>query len=294
MISPMSKGLFHKAIAMSGCVLNNWSVLKMERMPIRLAEALGWQNDGNAENCLQFLRAAHPKAIVAAQMKLPAPKEIARTTIFAFGPCIEPYVNEAAGQCMIPEDPLIMLRSAWSRHSVPLLIGGTSEEGLFFYKRVMDNPTATLSEPTANMELLLPIELDFSADEAAEWARRLRQFYFDGAAVVTMDMLGKYFEFITDKMFWHGLHRTCLSRVTVSASAAAPTYLYRFNFDSRTFNHYKNIMVGGSHVRGTCHADDLSYLWKNDLVKDIDRSSLEYKTIERMVREGSINVFFFF
>lgn len=35
---------------------------------------------------------------------------------------------------------------------------------------------------------------------------------------------------MTDSGFWHGIHRTVLSRV--NSKDAGPTYLYRFSFDS--------------------------------------------------------------
>lgn len=62
----------------------------------------------------------------------------------------------------------------------------------------------------------------------------------------------------------------------------APTYVYRFNFDSDTFNHYK-IRVCGKGVRGACHADDLSYLFRNIFVQSIDLDSPEWLTISRMI-----------
>lgn len=80
--------------------------------------------------------------------------------------------------------------------------------------------------------------------------------------------------------FWHGLHRTIISRL--KDEHIAPTYVYRFNFDSSTFNHYK-IRVCGRGVRGACHADDLSYLFKNIFVESIELDSVEWLTISRMI-----------
>lgn len=63
---------------------------------------------------------------------------------------------------------------------------------------------------------------------------------------------------------------------------SAPTFVYRFNFDSPTFNHYK-LRVCGTGVKGSCHADDLSYLFKNMFVESIELDSPEWLTISRMI-----------
>ncbi|XP_037921710.1 esterase B1-like, partial [Hermetia illucens] len=81
------------------------------------------------------------------------------------------------------------------------------------------------------------------------------------------------------KYFWHGLHRTLLSRAKY---AKAPTFLYRFDFDSPTFNHAR-IICCGKRRRGVSHADDLSYLFYNAIAHDLRPGSAEYKTIKSLV-----------
>lgn len=43
------------------------------------------------------------------------------------------------------------------------------------------------------------------------------------------------------------------------------------------------------HSIGACHADDLSYLFRNALVDRIEPKSLELKTIQRMVILTSVS-----
>lgn len=88
-----------------------------------------------------------------------------------------------------------------------------------------------------------------------------------------------YFQLVSYKYFWHGIHRTVLAR---RKYATAPTYLYRFDFDSKHFN-LMRIITCGRKVRGTCHADDLSYLFYNAGAKKLKYRSAEYTTIRRMV-----------
>lgn len=82
------------------------------------------------------------------------------------------------------------------------------------------------------------------------------------------------------KIFLHDIHRTVLARL---AYAAAPTYLYRFDFDSPDFNLYRAKYCGNVLVRGVSHADDLSYtFFSNDSWK-VSLDSAEYKTIRRLI-----------
>lgn len=85
---------------------------------------------------------------------------------------------------------------------------------------------------------------------------------------------------MTDKLFWHGLHRTIYGRI--NSKTTAKTYVYRFSVDSETYNHYR-IYFCDKNVRGTAHADDLSYIFKN-LFSDVPpKESFEYRVMTEMV-----------
>ena len=74
MIAEKSKGLFHKAIPMSGCALNNWSVIPRLNWAERLATYLGWNGKGGEAGILEFLQGADPVKIVEAQDRLITPQ----------------------------------------------------------------------------------------------------------------------------------------------------------------------------------------------------------------------------
>lgn len=90
-----------------------------------------------------------------------------------------------------------------------------------------------------------------------------------------------YFQIQTDKNFWHGMQRLVQGRQ--NANGNGKTYLYRFAVDSPTFNHYR-ISRFGPTLRGVCHADELSYLFKNKYGDVPEKDSMEFKTIQRFVR----------
>lgn len=70
-----------------------------------------------------------------------------------------------------------------------------------------------------------------------------------------------------------------MSRITYSSKF---TYLYRFDFDSPDFNHYR-ILKCGKEVRGAGHADDMSYIFFNTTAWKLDKDSPELQTIQRMI-----------
>lgn len=67
LLSDMSKGLFHKAIAMSGTVLNPWSMIVIKNLTERLAKAVGWNGEGGSEQLLKVLQTSKADAIIKAQ-----------------------------------------------------------------------------------------------------------------------------------------------------------------------------------------------------------------------------------
>jgi len=88
---------------------------------------------------------------------------------------------------------------------------------------------------------------------------------------------------MTDKGFWHGMQRTVQSRQ--HRGGKGKTYLYRFAVDSPTQNHYR-IRHLGPDIRGVCHADEISYLFKNIFNDMPARGTMEFAAIERFVSLG--------
>uniref|UniRef100_A0A1B0CB76 Carboxylic ester hydrolase n=1 Tax=Lutzomyia longipalpis TaxID=7200 RepID=A0A1B0CB76_LUTLO len=124
MISSKSRGLFHRAVVMSGTALNCWSVVPEHNWAHRLAIALGWDGKGSKKDM-----------------------ERKNKILFPFGPVIEPYIGNG---CFIPRDPLEMAREAWS-NSIPILIGGVSDEGLFSYREAIEFPDVVNNLKCENM-----------------------------------------------------------------------------------------------------------------------------------------------
>ncbi|XP_065081721.1 esterase B1-like [Ochlerotatus camptorhynchus] len=275
MISELSKGLFQRAIVMSGCVLNNWSTVPRRKFTERLAKALGWNGQGGQQAALEVLMKATPEDIVAKQNALLTENELENRIMFEFGPVIEPYIKK---NCIIPKEPLKMCQEAWS-NGMDIIIGGNSEEGLFSLSEIKENPS--IMSNLKDFEYLVPLELDLvrTSQRCKELGRRLKQHYY-GNSEPSFENKEGYLSLMTDKLFWHGLHRTIFNRI--NTTKAAKTYVYRFSVDSDTYNHYR-IYFCDKNVRGTAHADDLSYVFKNAFSVAPPKDSFEHRVMMDMV-----------
>uniref|UniRef100_A0A182TDG7 Carboxylic ester hydrolase n=1 Tax=Anopheles melas TaxID=34690 RepID=A0A182TDG7_9DIPT len=275
MVSSQSRQLFRRAIVMSGCTLNNWSTVPRRGMAERLAKALGWNGKGGEAEVLKVLRAAPAEEIIKHQDLLLTPNELENRILFAFGPVVEPYVTEST---FIPKAPLEMCREAWS-NDIDILIGGNSEEGLFCLSSIKESPA--IMDNLKNFEYLVPTELELVRGSQAcqQYGLKLKKFYY-GESQPSFDNRDGYLTLMTDKLFWHGLHRTVCSRI--SSQTPAKTFVYRFAVDSETYNHYR-IYFCDRNARGTAHADDLSYLFKNVLSPVPDVGTMEHRTMQTLV-----------
>ncbi|ETN61216.1 esterase B1 [Anopheles darlingi] len=276
LLSNQSSGLFDRAIIMSGSTMCDWALSPQRNWVEKLAKAIGWQGECEGEQAaLEFLRQAAPEDIVAHQEKLFGPQEIQEGLLTPFGPTIEPYQSEV---CFIPKAPREMLQAAWG-NSINVMIGGTSEEGLILLQKVKPNLAAVLQDPrlfAGNVPMHLPLAIE----QRMAFAAQLKQLYYPDSEP-GVDNLGGFIDMASDRVFWHGLHRTILARASQQAQGIK-TFVYRFAVDSPFFNHYRIHMVDPD-IRGTSHADEISYLFSNIFATALDQNTMEYRAIREIV-----------
>ncbi|KAG5677879.1 hypothetical protein PVAND_007596 [Polypedilum vanderplanki] len=268
-----SKNLFHRAIIMSGCALNMWALTPQRDWAMRLAKILGYEESEEEKNILEFLQNADPVKMTEVQKKLIRPEEFGKIT-FAFAPHIEPYKTS---ETFISKRPIELIRTAWS-NDIDILIGGTSDEGLMYLENIREMPALLTSLKLTNM---VPVEITgLSVDDPIrlEFVEKLRQTYYSSSEP-TKDELG-FCKLQTDRCFWHGLQRIVQGRQ--NSGGTGRTFLYRFAVDSPTQNYYK-ISRFGPDLRGVCHGDEISYLFKNKCCAVPEQNTLEFKSIQRFV-----------
>ncbi|XP_058838421.1 esterase B1-like [Topomyia yanbarensis] len=274
MISPASENLFQRAIIMSGSTFSDWVLSPQRNWPEKLAKAIGWDEQGSESEALAFLRTVEPEAIINTQETLFGPQDIQDGLFTAFGPTIEPY---ASAQCIIAKNPMEMAKEAWG-NNIDIMIGGTSEEGLLTLQKIIPQPKV-LQDPQLFLGMV-PAGLNITMEQRMEFASKLKQQYYPNSDP-SYDNKDGYIDMMTDKVFWHGMHRTILARA--SYGLPTRTFVYRFCVDSEFFNHYRIKMIDDPKLRGTSHADEISYLFSNFTEEVPARDTFEYRALQPMV-----------
>lgn len=180
-VSERSKGLFHRAIIMSGCVLNPWAFTPHRDWAQRLAKACGYEgNQEDEKDVLEYLQSVDPSKMVQVQRTILRPEEFGKI-IFAFAPHTEPYISS---NTFISRRPIDLVGSAWS-NDIDILIGGTTDEGLLYLEYLKDMPNLL---PSLKLENLLPAEVgELSSDDPIRlrFAEKLLQTYYTSSAGIS-------------------------------------------------------------------------------------------------------------
>ncbi|XP_047108500.1 esterase E4-like isoform X1 [Schistocerca piceifrons] len=278
LISPMSKGLFHKAIAQSGSVFNPWASRKaLKERSFTLGAVLGC-NTNDPKVLIDFLRTCTPKQIVEGTAEIVTLDDKRRGKNTPFLPIPE---NDSGSlqEVFLPDNPQNIVKSG-KFCDVPYLTGITSHEGIMELKNILKKPQL-LKEIDNDFERLVPedMELGEKSERLKKASDMIRQFYFDGKPF-TKDNIMDYVNLQTDIMFACGMYQTAKYHVKYSRS---PLYCYNFGFDG-ALGVFKSCF-GASHLPGACHVDDIGYLFHMSAVDiTVEHDSIEMSTIRRMVK----------
>ncbi|CAG7834680.1 unnamed protein product [Allacma fusca] len=292
MLSPMSKGLFDKAISMSGNALNPF--WQTNRSYSEQVDMLGNRFACPTEprkafvNCLQRVDAAELSSIHAA---VQSPVHPLRD---AFSPSIESIVDSDA---FLTTQPYRLLELG-NFNKVPWLSGANQAEGLIFVARVIYNESLRDSlSVTQIWNKYMPVMLfyDESKQNASE---EIRRHYLglgeDFEVVENSASLAKLF---SDRLFFQSMQNTALLH-----AQHAPLYLYHythqgalnvFNILKDTSPYFKLPME--FHVLisllknwvlktlfgipplslGPCHGDEMLMLFTVNSILDVSQSHVE-------------------
>uniref|UniRef100_A0A1A9W1E5 Carboxylic ester hydrolase n=1 Tax=Glossina brevipalpis TaxID=37001 RepID=A0A1A9W1E5_9MUSC len=276
-----TRNLFHKAICQSGSFLHEWALSQDAiELSYLLACRKGYKGPkGNDKVILKFLQSLPAEKLV----EIDELDVVARHKgyVFASVPTIEPYESEDS---IITKPLWEFIRAAWG-NDIPLIIGGTSFEGLYMYpilKKYPDILERFLRKPGKLLPNDVPLEDNKkkSATLLEKLSTTLTKEHF-GDMKVDRENILPILDYFSYRLLWHGLHRFLRVRLKY---ATKPTYQYVFDFDSPTFNHHRELFCGGDITKGVSHADDLSYLFYSFYSKKLDHNSIEFLTIQRMIK----------
>ncbi|XP_011550237.3 esterase E4 isoform X1 [Plutella xylostella] len=258
-LSPLSRGLFHKAIMQSGVALNDWAIGQDgKERAIRAAKVLG-KDITDPNELLSFFQTVPAKDLVLMTFKTVTMDEKHRCLPIHFCPVVEKTFDNV--KPFLNDTPLnIVLQNKVA--NVPMMIGYNTSEGIMFIRLFLKKLDFILK----NFQYKVPRELAQKVSESVqkEFGERIREFYFgdkdiskDTQAIISLE---------SDFHFVYGVHR--LAHFVSQHNNS--TYLYTFNTQS-DLNIMKNVIMGVPEVAGASHVDELFYLFSTNMTADTYR-----------------------
>lgn len=279
MLSKKSRGLFQKAIVMSGNAASPFYNLTPDPLQqVRnLSRLVGIYNAHKitTKNLADNLREVEAERILDAG---DAFKEWHVDPLIVYRPVIE-FPSEDA---FLTADPKFIIASGQYK-KVPWMTGFVTNEGSVRSLTILANDTLRdqfnmrfVNRFIALMELPPP-ERTFSNKLL------LQKYYFDQVNQLTEDTYRSFMDSLSERGFLHPFFKTVQQFVTTANLFTAPVYLYKFNY--RGIKSHSNIHTGKLLDYGVVHGDDLIYLFRSPKLfpTDFKRISTEAKVIAEMV-----------
>ncbi|XP_023941601.1 esterase FE4 [Bicyclus anynana] len=264
-VSPMSKGLFHKAIIQSGSSLASWAMqFKPRYMASLLTKTMLYPTEDPHEIYDKLIDKGDAELVVT---RVPRREGNLIISELLYVPCVEDVID--GEEAFLTELPFDIL-SEGKYNKVPVMLGVCNEEGLLFAALENDTTLATMS-----VEKSLPKNLHIPKEEdRKEIGKRLHNLYL-GKEAISHDNLANLSRLEGELHITHpSLEETELYLKTNDK----PVYSYVFSYDG-----WRNILKLTmarllKHVPGATHADELFYIFSQNIIP----SFFENEMIDRM------------
>ncbi|CAH0390833.1 unnamed protein product [Bemisia tabaci] len=251
-LSPMSQGLFHRGISMSGSSLTPFALVENGREKAdRLAATLGCPTFSSRDlvDCLRYRPALQIVKLLATPLFMP----YHYNPYSPFGPTVE----MAGTEPFLSQSPYELLKSGQVK-DIPWLASVTSEEGLYPTSNFVANATI-LSEIEERWDELAPHLLDYNytipQEKKVEVGRKIKNFYLKGKPV-SPDTTSELTQMFGDRLYVVHVERAARLQ---AKSNTAPVYFYRFTYRGK--HSYSEMMSWGSTENfGVSHGDDTAYV----------------------------------
>lgn len=300
-LSPLTKGLFHKAIIQSGSSLNPWTVGK--RNAEDAAKCMGYK-DKDEKAVLEKLKKENQRNIVTGVFKIV--DDFKARTIRPFSPVIEAPSDDA----FLTEQPIEILKTG-RNHQIPIIMGYNTAEGMLLE---LIRRTKSYGDLPKDLEGEVPwtLKIPPTSGKAKEIAEKISKFYYNGEDV-SEENISKTYNLVGDVQFLYGIQKAIRLQ---KRNGSQPIFVYRNSLDG-TLNFFKKFCtakyfktmilinflgrlsgnsslkgvfqkmsakIPHSEVEGVSHADDLFYLFPTFFTPKIIPGSKEDNDIYKFVK----------
>ncbi|XP_015115262.1 venom carboxylesterase-6 [Diachasma alloeum] len=253
-MSPLTRGLFHRAISQSGTSLSPWAMYTQKtakERAFKLAAELDCKS-GDTREVVSCLRTKDAEAIINVSQRWLLAESLLQPH---FKPVVEPYHQGA----FLVEDPIETLRGGRAA-DIPWLNGINANEGSLAVAPLfgLDDSNAVPfvdQQFSAIIPYMLIFDESCSQEQQQIVAAKLRQFYFGKQRINELTRFN-LIDMDSDAYFIYGHSVSVRESIKYFKS---PIYYYYFQYKSS----WSWSKLLGDPVRdyGVCHADDLQYFF---------------------------------
>jgi len=262
LLSPLARGLFSRAVAMSGSALCWWASLKrpLERAN-KLAKLVECNKD-DREEMVKCLREKPMDALMNTHPNFYEWKHLSQNQEPLTG--WSPRVDKESSMPYMPQEPIDLMGSGNFQH-IPFIIGITDDEGAarasaFFHDM------AGVNEFEEKFEKFGPLMFGFhdGQSEAPKiMAKKVKDFYWADKPL-GKDVASSLVDAISDSSYSHPVDTTAKLHAMKSA---APVFIYHFGYRGQHSvthiepNQYPPRIFNNDVHYGAANGDDLMYLF---------------------------------
>ncbi|XP_065075921.1 juvenile hormone esterase-like isoform X2 [Ochlerotatus camptorhynchus] len=282
MMSPMSEGLFARAIIMSGSAIAPWNYPTKDPLDLarRQAEVAGIPCAKNltSRQVVDVLRNVDALVLSESISKL---KAWSIDPLTLYRPVIES--SDWSNQAFLVEDP----RVSWQKgnyQQVPWMTGFLPNDGAVRAIAITSN-AQLLQDLNANISTLLPLLLEKEPSDELLMALKDR-FFADSPddEWITQKNTQRLVDLYTEVSFLYPMHEAVKQHVMSADTAQAPVSIYKFSFKGPYS--YSSLYSFSREMRnyGVVHCDELIYLFRSpQLFQDFPHKSKEARMSHNLV-----------
>lgn len=266
-LSPLAKGLFHKAILQSGSALNHWAInFKAVELTKKLVQKLDYQGSLRDSKAIHdYLLTVPTSDLMSAATQLFIENYTLGRLFFGFVPTIEQDFGN--GEAFLTESPYKLLKKG-NFNKVPVIKGFCNKDGCL---TSATNPEAlTILKETKNFSKFLTDNDDFKDVYSSMFTST-----YLGNVISEGEIQDRIEDFFGDLDFVSGVW--IAGKIM---SSKVPVYMYQFTYESKP-NPFRN-QFGLTDKQGAVHGDDVYYVMKNDDITNNDE--IDVLVRKRMVK----------
>lgn len=275
LVSPMSAGLFKRAIIQSGALTCRWAKCQRPRdRALILAKKLGCYTEDD-KKLADFFKSQPMESFLDPKMAITMTENFRDNCELFVGVVDEKHFGNS--ERFFYDDLKLNIRKG-----VEVMIGYCEHEGVL---GLLPGTQTVMNQANIYPEYFVPNPIAYktTTSEQLDIGKVIKKYYF-GEEIISEKNVDKLLNFFTADLIMYSV--VVLSRM-IAARNINKVYLYKFSCKSKRNIITKifdatNVLGDKIHVS---HADDLSYIFPMKVLQeDVDKNSKEYQMIETVTK----------